>query len=113
VVIIADGAKLVEQLGSRTALPVEVSPFGAERQPDFFRECGGEPRQRLAKDGGPYVTDGGNYIFDVSFGPIADAGELEVTLLRRAGVVQTGLFLGIASEAIIAHADRLQTMARA
>jgi ribose 5-phosphate isomerase A len=113
VVIIADGAKLVERLGSRTALPVEVIPFGAERQPDFLRECGGEPRQRLAKDGGPYETDGGNYIFDVAFGPIEDAPELEATLLRRAGVVQTGLFLGIAHEAIIAHPDRLQTMLRA
>src|SRR5688572_863172 len=113
VVIIADGAKLVEQLGSRTALPVEVSRFGVERQPEFFRDCGGEPMQRLAKGGGPYRTDEGNFIFDVAFGPIAEAAELEVTLLRRAGVVQTGLFLGIANEAIIAHADRLQTMMRA
>ena len=113
VVIIADSGKLVEQLGSRTALPVEVTHFGAERQGDFFRECGGEPRQRLAKDGAPYVTDGGNYIFDVAFGPIADAGELESALLRRAGVVATGLFLGVAHEAIVVHADRLQMMARA
>jgi ribose 5-phosphate isomerase A len=93
-------------------LPVEVTPFGAERQPDFFRDCGGEAAQRRAADGTPYLTDGGNYIFDVAFGPIVDAEALEITLLRRAGVVQTGLFLGIADEAIVAHADRLQTMMR-
>ncbi len=113
VVIIADGGKLVERLGSRCPLPVEVVPFGAELQGDFFRSLGGEPTQRLADDARPYLTDGGNFIYDVAFGPIIDAATLEAALLRRAGVVQTGLFLGIADEAIIAHADRLQIMVRA
>jgi ribose 5-phosphate isomerase A len=110
VLIIADAGKLVDRLGTRTPLPVEVVPFGAERQPDFFRRLGGEPRQRMAADGKPYLTDGGNFIFDVQFGPIDDPAELEIRLLRRAGVVQTGLFLGIAHEAIVADAEGVRVL---
>ena len=112
VIIIADEAKLVDRLGARGPLPVEVDRFGAERQPDFFRSLGGMPAPRVA-GGTPFVTDGGNLIYDVAFGPIADAAALEAALLRRAGVIQTGLFLGIADEVIVAHADRLQTLTRA
>ena len=113
VIIIADGGKEVPRLGSRTPLPVEVLPFGVERQPDFFRSIGGEPAMRLNADGRPLVTDNGNFIYDVSVGPIEDPEALEVTLLRRGGVVQTGLFLGVASEVILALPDRLKTMTRA
>ena len=113
-VTIADAGKLVDRLGSKAPLPVEVIPFGAERLPAFFRALGGEPVLRTQRDSAaPYRTDNGNLIFDVRFGPIADPAGLEGTLLRRAGVVGTGLFLGMADEVIVAHADRLQTIARA
>lgn len=111
-VIVADSAKLVDCLGSKGPLPVEALPFGIERQPDFFRSLGGEPSLRLDKQSRPFITDNGNHIYDVRFGPIADARELEMALLRRAGIVQTGLFLGLADEAIIAHPDKLQTLGR-
>lgn len=111
-VIIADVGKLVHRLGSRSALPVEVTEFGMERQTDFFRDVGGEPTLRLAEGAVPFRTDNGNVIFDVAFGPIADPYELEVTLLRRAGVVQTGLFLDLADEVIVASADGVETRRR-
>ena len=112
-VIIADGSKLVDKLGSKAALPVEVLPYGIETQPAFFRGVGGEPVLRLDHDGRPYRTDNGNAIYDVAFGPMNDPRELEVTLLRRAGVVQTGLFLGMADEAIVAVDGVVRTMVRA
>ena len=112
-VIIADASKLVDKLGSKSPLPVEVLPYGIETQASFFRRVGGEPVLRLDATGQGYRTDNGNAIFDVAFGPIADPRELEVALLRRGGVVQTGLFLGMADEAIVAVGGEIRTMVRA
>jgi ribose 5-phosphate isomerase A len=109
-IVVADGSKLVETLGSKCPLPVEVVPFGMERQPDFFATLGGEARLRVDANARPYVTDSGNHIYDVRFGPIADAARLEVALLQRAGVVQTGLFLGLAYEAIVATDEGVRTI---
>ena len=112
-VIIADASKLVDKLGSKVPLPVEVLPYGVETQATFFRDIGGEPVLRLDATGRSYETDNGNVIFDVAFGPIRNPRELEVTLLRRGGVVQTGLFLGMADEAIVAVDGEVRTMVRA
>lgn len=113
-VIIADGSKRVSRLGEKAPLPVEVVAFGHETQPAFFRSRGGTPLLRQSKaGGGPYVTDNGNLIYDVKFEPISDAAALEVELLHRAGVVETGLFLGLADEVIIAMPDRIDTLVRA
>lgn len=110
-IIIADESKLVDRLGSRCPLPVEVVPFGMERLPELFRSLGGESALRM-KDGQPYTTDSGNHIYDVRFGPIADAAQLEARLLRRAGIVQTGLFLQMADEAIVATASGVKVLSR-
>ena len=112
-VIIADESKRVSKLGVKAPLPVEVLPFGHETQPDFFRGLGGEPVLRLGEDATAFITDNGNYIYDVAFGPIADPAALEHELLVRAGVIQTGLFLGLADEVIIATGDRIDTLTRA
>jgi ribose 5-phosphate isomerase A len=113
VVIVAEEAKLVERLGSKCPLPVEVVGFGMERLPDFFRSLGGEAALRMTAPSRRFVTDGGNFIFDVRFGPIGDLKALEIALLQRAGVVQTGLFLEIAHEAIIATTEGVRTFSRA
>ena len=111
-IVVADGSKLVRNLGSKCPLPIEVVPFGMERQPDYFRSHGGEPTLRLGSDGRPFVTDSGNHIYDVRFNAIAEAASLEAALLQRAGVVQTGLFLGLAHEAIVAVDGAVQVLKR-
>ena len=104
-VVIVDGSKHSPVLGS-FALPVEVVPFGVEatrRQlaavaRDFG--CQGDVTMRM-KDGGPFVTDGQHYIFDCAFGVIADPAGLAVELNRIPGVVENGLFIGLATLAIV------------
>ena len=110
-VIIADASKRVERLGEVAPLPVEVAIWGHRWTRDFLRDLGGEPTLRLAGDG-PFVTDNANHIYDVAFGPIADPADLEARLLRHAGVVQTGLFLGIADEVIVAGAEGVEVLTR-
>ncbi|HKK93607.1 MAG TPA: ribose 5-phosphate isomerase A, partial [Longimicrobiales bacterium] len=104
-VVIVDDRKEVPRLGSRSPLPVEVVPFAWAAHLDFFRELGGRPHRREA-DGRAYTTDNGNYIVDVHFedGVVA-AAELEAALQRRAGVVDTGFFLGMADEVLVAYEE--------
>ena len=102
-VIVADETKVVERLGTRAPLPVEVDPFGAAIQPAFLRALGADPVLRCRDDGSPVVTDGGNHIFDCRFpGGIADPEALEAKLLLRPGILECGLFLGMASAVVIA-----------
>lgn len=100
-VVIADSAKEVEGLGERSPLPVEVVPFAWEAHLPFFRSLGADPLPR--ERGGKLVhTDNGNLIVDLRFSPrIPDPRLLEATLRSRAGVVETGLFLGMADLALI------------
>lgn len=103
-VIVADESKVVERLGTRAALPVEVDPFGAAIQPEFLRALGADPVPRV-RDGAPVVTDGGNRIFDCRFADgIADPEALEARLALRPGIIDCGLFLGMATAVVIAGA---------
>jgi ribose 5-phosphate isomerase A len=113
-VIIADAGKRVAQLGTKAPLPVEVAPFAHEVHVPFFRSLGAEPVLRMTKDGGrPFVTDNGNHIYDCRFPTgIADPRALEATLYARAGVVHSGLFLGIASVVLVADDARVETLTR-
>ena len=113
-VVIADASKVVDKLGTTQPLPVEVTPFGHETHVKFFRALGGEPSLRQNKTkGGVYVTDNANYIYDVRFpSGIADARALEATLRQRPGVVETGLFIGIAAVALIADDSRVEERVR-
>ncbi|AGK57889.1 ribose 5-phosphate isomerase [Hyphomicrobium denitrificans 1NES1] len=107
VVIIADSSKRVDVLG-RFPLPLEVVPFGlAATQRLIFQMaadsgCDGEIKLRAGADGTPYLTDNGNHIFDCSFGTIDDPEALDDALKLVPGVVESGLFLGIADVGIIA-----------
>jgi len=107
VVIIADGSKRVDVLG-RFPLPVEVVPFGLEATRQLIIQlaadsgCEGEVKLRTAADGSPFRTDNGNHIFDCSFGTIDDPESLDDALKLIPGVVESGLFLGIADVGIIA-----------
>lgn len=107
-VILADGSKLVPRLGTKAPLPIEVVPFGWRSHLEFIRTLHGEPTLRTAGDGKPYVTDEGNYILDSRFEGIANPAALERALLTSAGIVGTGLFLGMVEQVIIGTATGVE-----
>ena len=108
-IVISDASKLVVTLG-KFPLPVEVVRFGLAATRNMIEVlaadegCEGEIKLRLA-DGRPFETDSGNLILDCAFGQIADPEALEDALKLIPGVVESGLFLGIADAAIIAGPD--------
>jgi len=102
-VIIADQTKVVRRLGERAPLPVEVVQFGWEVHEHALHEMGAHPSLRTRPDGQPMTTDNGNYILDCRFpGGIDDPKAVEAELAARAGVVESGLFLGMAEKAYVA-----------
>jgi len=111
-VIVVDDSKLSPALGTRHALPVEIARFGWKSQERFLESVGGRPRLRLGADGQPYETDQNNWILDCSFGPIADAPELGRRLAERAGIVEHGLFCGLATEVIVAGREGIRELKR-
>ncbi|HEV2131256.1 MAG TPA: ribose 5-phosphate isomerase A, partial [Longimicrobiaceae bacterium] len=105
-VIMVDQSKQVSRLGTRAPLPVEVDPFGAAIQPAYLRALGAEPVLRRRSDGTPFVTDGGNHIFDCHFPEgIKDPDEVAAALNRRPGILEHGLFLGMVSAVVVAGAE--------
>src|SRR5262245_446496 len=109
-VVIADASKRVETLG-RFPLPVEVVQFGLTATRDMIAVLAAEAGcecdivLRIGKDGQPFVTDCGHFILDCAFGQIEDPEALDEALKLVPGVVENGLFLGIADSAIIAGPD--------
>jgi ribose 5-phosphate isomerase A len=101
-IIIVDESKLVERLGSRFAVPVEVVPFGWQATARRLQALGGEIALRTSADKKPFVTDGGHYILDCGFGQIASPAKLDLELNGIVGVVEHGLFLGMATQVIVA-----------
>jgi ribose 5-phosphate isomerase A len=114
-VIIADASKRVAQLG-RFPLPVEVVRFGHVATMALMRElaaevgCEGDIRLRRTPSGEPFVTDNSNLIYDCAFGAIADAELLDEALKVAPGVVEHGLFLGLADTAFIAGPRGVETI---
>ena len=113
-IVIADSSKLVETLG-RFPLPIEVNRFGLKAtQIAISRASAGlgleGPLTLRMADGKPFVTDGGHYIVDASFGRIPDTRALSNALHSVPGVVEHGLFLGLAKLAIIADGDGIKVV---
>ena len=105
VVIVADETKLVEKLGA-FKVPVEVLPFALATTTAEIKKLGGKPFLRESKGKvGAVVTDNGNYILDVDFGLISDAEGLNRRLKLVPGVIETGLFIGLADVVYLAKAD--------
>jgi ribose 5-phosphate isomerase A len=103
--IVVDGFKLVDQLGARTPVPVEVVAFGLEATQAALESIGGTARLRQSKTREPFITDSGNRILDCSFGPIVDPAQLEGRIKRVVGVVECGLFIGRADVVFVADAS--------
>jgi ribose 5-phosphate isomerase A len=96
-IVVADETKLVKKLGMDQPVPIEVLPFALEPVTLKMREMGGKPVAREGKGKvGPVVTDNGNFIVDVDFGPIDTPKKLGSQLRGVPGVVETGLFVGMA-----------------
>jgi ribose 5-phosphate isomerase A len=100
-VIVVDESKLSPKLGTRFAVPIEVLPFGHGATRELLRHFG-EARQRCTREGAPVRTDSGNFIYDLSTGPIAHPAELERDLGTLPGVVESGLFIGRADIVLVA-----------
>jgi ribose 5-phosphate isomerase A len=116
-IVVADGSKRVKQLG-RFPLPIEVIPFGFEATKQAvaaaLKSAGaaGELRLRSAVNGTPFVTDSGHRILDAHLGRIDAPERVAAALAAVPGVVEHGLFLGLASGAIIATAEGLVELGR-
>lgn len=112
-VIMVDGSKQVRRLGTRAPLPVEVTRFGWQAHLPFLRELGCEPALRAGAGGAPYVTDNGNHMLDCRFpAGMDDPAAVQDALRRRAGVVESGLFLGMASVVVVAGEQGVQVLQR-
>jgi ribose 5-phosphate isomerase A len=105
-VIIIDDSKVSGRLGEKRAVPVEVVVFGHRATGETLARFGGAAL-RFAGDN-PFVTDSGNYIYDVETGPIDDPVELEEELRHLPGVIETGLFCGRADIVIVAGASSVE-----
>jgi ribose 5-phosphate isomerase A len=112
VVIVVDESKLSPALGTRHAVPVEVARFGWKSQERFLAGLGAKPALRRTSSGEPYETDQGNWILDCATGPIADPVSIARRLAARAGIVEHGLFCGIASEVIVAGEKGIRELRR-
>jgi ribose 5-phosphate isomerase A len=111
-VIIADDSKLSPALGTNWAVPVEVVPFGWRPLRQYLAALGARVTVRETDQGDSYTTDGGNMILDADFGPLEDPGALAARLDARAAVVEHGLFLGLATDVIVAGPDGIRHMRR-
>ncbi|WP_224240278.1 ribose-5-phosphate isomerase RpiA [Hyalangium gracile] len=108
VVIVVDAGKLSPRLGTRWAVPVEVLPFGWRSQALFLEELGARVTRREGRDGAPFRTDQGNFILDGAFGPMDAPAELASRLEARAGLVEHGLFIHLATELIVAGPEGVE-----
>jgi ribose 5-phosphate isomerase A len=113
-VIVADHTKRVTQLGSKAPVPVEVVPFAERPVTDYLTSLGARVEKRLADDGQrPFRTDENNIILDCYLNPIANPHELAAAMRQQPGVVEHGLFLGLATDVIFATPNGVEHLKRA
>lgn len=100
-VVLVTPEKIVDKLGSRTHIPIEVIPFASPASLRHLAELGGKPVIRKRDGGGPFVTDNQNWIADVTFAPIDDPAALDAKIRKIPGVVDTGFFIGMADVVLV------------
>lgn len=111
--VIVDETKLVGRLGERAPLPVEAVPFGIAGQMRWLEDLGARPALRKDADGRPLRTDNGHVVVDCWFdGGIEDPARVDRRIAGRAGLVESGLFLGLAEEALVAGRGGVRRMRR-
>ena len=101
-IVVVDGGKLVDKLGSTFLLPVEVIPMAVTPVMNKLKALGGEPELRMGvKKAGPVVTDQGNLVIDVKYQQIDNPEELEATINNIPGVLENGLFVNVADVILV------------
>jgi len=110
-IVISDHRKLVDRLGTRAPLPVEVIPFARQPVENFLRSLGSKPVIRQ-KEGQIFITDEGNIILDCYFEEIADPVQLGQIIIAQPGIVEHGFFLGMATEAVVATETGIERYSR-
>lgn len=111
-VIVVDESKLTPVLGRKRCVPVEVVPFGWKSQGLFLESLGAKVTLRRNADRSPFHTDCGNWIFECNFGPIERPHVLAEKIKNRAGIVEHGLFLNLASDVVVAGASGIRHFKR-
>jgi ribose 5-phosphate isomerase A len=101
-IIVVDESKLSPRLGQKRGVPVEVVAFGWGAQQRYLEGLGAKVALRCRADGQPFVTDNGNLILDCTFGVLQKVDRLAAQLRAHAGVVEHGLFIGMATDLICA-----------
>ena len=110
-IIIVDESKLAPRLGTKWALPVEVVPFARPAEERFLASMGAAVTLR-SKDGRPATTDQGNLLLDAAFGPMENPAAIAEKLNGRAGIVEHGLFIGLAHDVIVAGREGIRHLKR-
>jgi ribose 5-phosphate isomerase A len=108
-IVVVDDEKLVDRLGERFPVPVEIAQFGWQATAALLEKLGTKPELRQL-DGRTFVTDGGNFILDCPFGPIAEPRRLEQAIKTIVGVVENGLFLGRSTAVVVASGAGVEIM---
>jgi len=111
-IIVVDETKLSPALGTRWPVPVEVVPFGWRSQVLFLESMGARVRVRQVSDGKRFITDQGNLILDCNFGPLSQPAQVATKLGGRAGIVEHGLFLGLATDVFVGNARGVRHLKR-
>jgi ribose 5-phosphate isomerase A len=112
VIIVIDDTKIVKALGIDCPLPIEVVKFGWSSVKKVLEEFNCEVRLREVMHGEPFITDNGNYILDCEFERIDNAEELEKELNCIPGIVENGLFIGLADEVIVGSKQGIMTLGK-
>jgi ribose 5-phosphate isomerase A len=108
-VVVADSSKAVPVLG-KFPLPVEVIAFARTVVENKIKSLGGSPKLRMRADGHPFITDNGNQILDCSFGPILDPTGMAQVLSDTPGIVEHGLFIGLAKLALVGRGTSVEEL---
>jgi ribose 5-phosphate isomerase A len=110
-IVLVTPEKLVEQLGTRAPIPVEIVPYAAPTIKKHLAKLDGSVVLRKSEGGlGPFMTDNQNWIYDVRFEPIADPVLLDAKIRAIPGVIDTGIFLGMADFVLIGDSGTVQVM---
>ena len=111
-IIVVDEQKMSEKLGTKWAVPVQIMEFAYKPVAKFIEGLGATVILRKNQNGQPFKTDQGNIIIDCNFGQIKNLDELNQVLNSKAGIIEHGLFIGIADEVIVGKSETVEILTK-